>query len=128
MPDAKYGHFLRERRLAKGLSQRDLAKKVGVDFTYVSKVENERLAAPSEATITHIAKVLGDDPEDHLARAQKMHLDLRSNLAGYPIDATMIVRALTSQRLPSSTYKTILSEIKAGATARKAARRTGAKP
>jgi len=128
MPAAKYGHFLRERRLAKGLSQRDLAKKVGVDFTYVSKVENDRLAAPSEATITHIAKVLGDDPEDHLARAQKMPLDLRSNLARYPIDATMIVRMVTSQPLPSSTYKQILSDIKAGASARRAARRPAQKP
>jgi HTH-type transcriptional regulator, competence development regulator len=115
MPDAKYGAFLRERRLARGLSQRDLAGKVGVDYTYVSKVENQRLPAPSEATITHLAKVLGDNPEDHLARAQKMPLDLRSNLARYPIEATMLVRKVASQPYPSSLYRQMLSELEAAA-------------
>ena len=40
--DAKQelGNILRKRRLEQNLTQRDLAQKVGLDYTYVSKIEN----------------------------------------------------------------------------------------
>ncbi len=44
-----FGERVRELRLAKSLTLRDLAPKVGVGFTYISKIENGRL----DLVITH---------------------------------------------------------------------------
>ena len=49
-----FGQRIRELRQAKGWTLRELAPKVGVGFTYLSKVENSRLdfgEYPSEALI-----------------------------------------------------------------------------
>ncbi len=43
----KFGQKVRTLRQAKGLSQRALAPMLGIDFTYLSKIENERLDASS---------------------------------------------------------------------------------
>lgn len=55
----RFGERVRELRKAKGLSQRALGVKVGVSFTYVSKIENEKLDFgdyPSEELIGKLAK------------------------------------------------------------------------
>ena len=49
---------LRTLRKEAQLSQRDLAEKVGVDFTYLSKIENARIAPPSETVLKSIAREL----------------------------------------------------------------------
>ena len=53
-----FGHNLRELRRSKDVSQRELAEKVGVDFSYISKLENDRLPPPAADTIVKIAKSL----------------------------------------------------------------------
>jgi transcriptional regulator with XRE-family HTH domain len=113
----QYGTFLRSRRLDGQLSQRDLAKKVGVDFTYLSKVENGHLAPPSENTITLLAKALGDDPKDHLAQARKVPLKLSSIVADYPVEATILLRAIADKPLARKTYMKLLKTVnEAGST------------
>lgn len=59
-----YGELLRSDRKNSGLSQRELAKKVGVDFTYISKIENGKLE-PSLATAGVIAMLLQVGFESH---------------------------------------------------------------
>ena len=49
---------LRELRRAARMSQRALAEQVGVDFTYLSKIENGRVEPPSEGVLQKIAKEL----------------------------------------------------------------------
>lgn len=121
-----YGAFLRRRRLEKRLTQREFAERVGVDFTYLSKVENGRLPAPSEATITQIAKVLGDDPENHLAQARKVPLDLRAAVADYPVEAAMLLREIRAKRVPREAYRQMLQTLRsAGSVSRR--RRRGAR-
>ena len=54
-----FGERLRELRKAKNFSQRTLADKVGINFTYLSKVESEKLyfaQYPSEDLIRKLAK------------------------------------------------------------------------
>ena len=51
---------LRTLRKQAQLSQRDLAERVGVDFTYLSKIENRRADPPSEAVLRSIAKELAE--------------------------------------------------------------------
>jgi len=113
-----YGAVLRRERHARGLSQRQLADQVGVDFTYLSKVENGRLPAPSEATIAQIAKVLGADAETHLAHAKKVPLDVRSRYASYPIAATRLLRALHEKPLSTQTYEALIQQVERARSAR----------
>jgi HTH-type transcriptional regulator, competence development regulator len=42
-------------RKLKGISQRRLAASLGIDFTYLSKLENGRAEPPSEETIRNLA-------------------------------------------------------------------------
>ena len=57
----RFGEKVRALRKAKNLGQRTLAAKVGVSFTYVSRIENENLdfgPYPSEELIVKLAKAL----------------------------------------------------------------------
>lgn len=67
-----FGKRVRELRLKEHLSQRDLAGQVGVDFTYLSKIENGIVDPPSDSVIKKIAKVLEVDTEELLALAAKV--------------------------------------------------------
>jgi transcriptional regulator with XRE-family HTH domain len=70
--DEGFGTALRARRRAAGLSQRELAARIGLDFTYISKVENGRLPPPAADTIVAICGVLESAPEDLLALTGKI--------------------------------------------------------
>lgn len=60
-----FGQFIRQARKDKGYSQRDLAKLVGLDFTYLSKLENNRADyAPKEDVIRRLAHELEIDPDE----------------------------------------------------------------
>ncbi len=65
------GERVRELRLAKGMSQRELAKQVDVGFPFVSKVENG-IETPSEDTIVAFARVLGVDSDELLLLADRI--------------------------------------------------------
>ena len=51
---------LRSLRKEARLSQRHLAERVGVDFTYLSKIENGRVDPPSEAVLKSVSKELAE--------------------------------------------------------------------
>src|SRR5215471_6782277 len=54
MPAMTFGERIRQLRKAKNLNQSELADKVGINFTYLSKIENDKVASsefPSEETI-----------------------------------------------------------------------------
>lgn len=71
----KFGERVRELRHAKGWSLRDLAEKVSVGFTYLSRVENERLNFgdyPSDALIHKLADALEADEEELLILAKRV--------------------------------------------------------
>lgn len=53
-----FGEFLRSLRQKRGMSQRDLAERVGLDFSYISKIENETMAPPSVEAIDRLATAL----------------------------------------------------------------------
>jgi HTH-type transcriptional regulator, competence development regulator len=79
----EFGQRLRELRKNKRLSQRDLASKVGIDFTYLSKIENGKMHPPSTETIMSLAKALGlnaKEADDLMARAKKVPQSLQRPL------------------------------------------------
>lgn len=70
-----FGKRVRQLRHAKEWSLRDLAAKVDVGFTYLSRVENERLNFgdyPSDALIHRLADALEADEEELLILAKKV--------------------------------------------------------
>lgn len=71
-----FGQRLRELRKAKGLNQKELAEKVGIDFTYLSKLENDRMSPPREKNILALAKALDADSDELLGLANKIPSDL----------------------------------------------------
>jgi transcriptional regulator with XRE-family HTH domain len=66
--DQTFGKRLREARRNKGFSQRDLAGLVEVDYTYLSKLENDRADYP---------------PKDDVIRALAHHLELDAEELSY---------------------------------------------
>jgi len=79
-----FGDMLRRCRRESGLSQRELAKRVGVDFSYISKLENGRLPAPAAETILRLTEVMGTSAEELLAAAKKMPTGINERLAEKP--------------------------------------------
>jgi HTH-type transcriptional regulator, competence development regulator len=68
-----FGARLRRKRHEGGFSQRELASRVGVDFTYLSKLENDQEGqSPGEDLVRKLAGALGDDAEELLALAGKV--------------------------------------------------------
>lgn len=60
-----FGQQIRKARKEKGYSQRDLAKLVDLDFTYLSKLENDRADyPPKEDAIRKLAEHLELDAEE----------------------------------------------------------------
>jgi len=79
-----FGTTLREKRRAAGISQRELADRAGVDFSYISKLENGRLPAPSAETIVRLSRILGCPPEEMLAPAKKFPSSVEHGISGEP--------------------------------------------
>jgi transcriptional regulator with XRE-family HTH domain len=82
-----FGEKIRQLRKAKDLSQRDLASKVKVNFTYISKIENEKLDFgdyPSEELIQKLARVLDADADDLMILAEKIPESLKKRVMERP--------------------------------------------
>lgn len=88
------GQLLRAYRQAHGLTQQQLADKLGFDQSYVSKVESGRRAIHDVSTLRHIARHLRLSPED-VGLAPGALAERRRD-AGPPDDAAE--RAMASQR------------------------------
>lgn len=83
----KFGQRVRALRQEKGLSQRALAAKLSVNFTYLSKIENERLDFgdyPSEELICKLARALDVDEDELLILAKKIPVAIRERLFERP--------------------------------------------
>ena len=68
----KFGQRIRELRVAKGLSQPQVAESAGIDVTYLSKIENERVPPPSEDVISKLAQVFKCNQEDLLLLGNRL--------------------------------------------------------
>lgn len=76
------GPMLRAGRLAAELTQRAAAEKLGVDFTYVSKIEcGVGRFAPSDDLIQGFAALYGLDADDLFVAAGKCPPDLHDRLS-----------------------------------------------
>ena len=73
------GGRIRELRKARGLTQRKLADAVGIDFTYLSKIENNTLPySPSAKTLKKLSTELQVDEWELLRMAEKLPAEMNA--------------------------------------------------
>ncbi|MEZ6110159.1 MAG: helix-turn-helix transcriptional regulator [Pirellulaceae bacterium] len=96
-----FGETIRDLRQKKQLTLRDLAAKVGVGFTYISKIENHKLEeghSPSERLIHKLAIELDADEEQLLLLAEKVPEPIRKRVVERP-DVFRVVANLNDKEL-----------------------------
>jgi transcriptional regulator with XRE-family HTH domain len=96
-----FGERIRELRKAKNLTLRDVAKKVRVNFTYISKIENHKLdfgEFPSEELICKLVKVLEASEDELLLLAKKIPEDIKQRVLDRP-DAFRKIAKLDDEQL-----------------------------
>lgn len=69
-PDGvKLGEYIKGQREGLGISQRQLAGRIGVHHSYLARLESGDYAQPSPAVLHRLAEALDLDPEDLFALA-----------------------------------------------------------
>jgi transcriptional regulator with XRE-family HTH domain len=88
----RFGHFVRRRREAKEIGLREMAKLIGVSPTYLSKVERDEFPPPAEDRVKALAKFIGCDPDDLLARAGRVSRDISDIIKRRPVELAALLR------------------------------------
>jgi transcriptional regulator with XRE-family HTH domain len=112
--ETTFGSRIKALRLEAKLSQRDLADRLakrlkGFDFTYLSKIENDRLV-PSASAILALAAELKGNSDELLALAGKAPADVGDMLQKSQ-GARMFFRSAMSTNLSEEDWKKLLQEI-----------------
>jgi len=94
-----FGKFIRRQREAlraedPTFSVRKVAARIGVEPSYLSKVERELEGPPSEKKIRALATELGEDPDSLLALAGKISTDLQAAIRQRPQLFSQLIREL----------------------------------
>jgi transcriptional regulator with XRE-family HTH domain len=105
-----FGNRLRELRREKGLSQRRLAELVGVDFSYISKLENDRLPPPASETISKLAEELGISHTDLHAAARKFPETFSEDAVGEPA-AQRFLELASTMRLSGPEWEAMVDRL-----------------
>src|SRR3981081_2070499 len=92
MSGEKFGEFVRREREAKEIGLREMAKMIGVSPTYLSKVERDEFAPPAEDKVKAIAKIIGCDTDELMARADRVSSDLSDIIKRHPQELGPLLR------------------------------------
>ena len=88
----KFGAFIRREREGKEIGLREMAKMIGVSPTYLSKVERDEFPPPAEDKVRAIAKIIGCDTDDLLARAGRVSTDITDIIKRHPVELAALLR------------------------------------
>lgn len=72
-----FGQKIKDLRIKRNLTLRELAEKVKLDFTYLSKIENGLMGPPREDKIRKLADVLMTNVDELILLAKKVPKELR---------------------------------------------------
>ena len=106
-----FGKLLRELRRSRNISQRELANKVGVDFTYISKLENDRLPPPAADTIQKISETLEVPGDLLLLQSGKISSDITEVLSSNP-DALKFMFEVKAMNLTNTEWQNLTNNLK----------------
>jgi transcriptional regulator with XRE-family HTH domain len=109
---SELGDRIRDRRKAAGLSQRQLAGKVGVGFPHLSKVENGA-ETPSDELLAKIADAVGDDLDELMAIANRVSPDLAETVIVNP-NARMFLRLVRSGDISDKDLESLMRRRRKG--------------
>jgi len=109
--DLSFGDYLRELRKAKGLSQKELADRVKIDFTYLSKIETGSAAPPAEDTIRSLADVLRADADKLIFLAGKVPKELGEVVTGSKAIPTLL-RAMKDKEFSEEQLEECLRQLR----------------
>jgi len=107
---SSFGQLLREQRRKAGVSQRDLGTRAGLDFSYISKLENDRIPPPAADTVVAICRVLKIEPEELLAASGKLPADIRSTM-GSSVAAQSFLQNASRMSLTEQEWKEMTSSL-----------------
>lgn len=112
-----FGTYLRSRRESRrerdtAFSLRQVADRVGIQPSYLSKVERGDVAPPSEETIRKLAEELDEDADVLLALAGKVSSDLKSTIIKRPHLFSQLIRELAD--LPDGAVLRLVREVRDG--------------
>jgi HTH-type transcriptional regulator, competence development regulator len=89
----RFGAFIRREREAREIGLREMAKKIGVSPTYLSKIERDEFPPPAEDKVRNIAAILGHDADELLALAGRVASDLTDIIRERPREMADFLRA-----------------------------------
>ncbi|MDO6461999.1 helix-turn-helix transcriptional regulator [Granulosicoccaceae sp. 1_MG-2023] len=112
-----FGSYIREQREAlrasdKRFSVRQVAQRIGVEPAYLSKIERDEVAPPSEAKVRALAEELGEDPDVLLAMAGKVSTDLLEIIRKRPALFAALLRQL--RETPDDAVLRVVREVRDG--------------
>ncbi len=112
-----FGSYVRKRReelrkADRSYSVRKVAARIGIQPSYLSKIEREEVAPPSEDTIRRLAIVLEEDPDILLALAGKVSADLRQVIMKRPKLLAELIRQLKDA--PDQAVLRVVREVRDG--------------
>jgi HTH-type transcriptional regulator, competence development regulator len=112
-----FGKFLRERRMtraakSRAFSVRQLAHRVGIEPSYLSKVERGEEPPPGEGTIRRIAMELGENPDVLLGLAGKVSSDLVQIIRDRPTLVGELLRSI--RRIPAKHVAEMARQVRDG--------------
>ena len=102
----------RLRRDDRSYSVRQVARRVGIEPAYLSKIERSEVAPPSEATTVRLAQELGEDPDVMLALAGKVSADLQEIIRKRPRLFADLIRQL--KEVPDEAVLRVVREVRDG--------------
>ena len=112
-----YGEYVRKarerlREQDKSYSLRQVARRIGVEPAYLSKIERGDMAPPSEATTRKLADELGEDADLLLAMSGKVSSDLQEIIRKHPKLFAELLREL--RNAPEHAILRIMREVRDG--------------
>ncbi len=113
----KFGDVVRQNReelhaTDRSYSIRQLALRIGVQPTYLSKIERGEFPPPSEKVIRQLAEELNQDPDVLLALAGKISSDLLEVIVKRPRLMADLIRQV--KELPDDAVVRIVREVRDG--------------
>ena len=112
-----FGSYIRKKRTAlanrdPSFSVRQVAKRIQVQPSFLSKVERDLQPPPSAAKVRALATELGDDPDMLLAMAGKVSEDLKTIIMRRPEIFADVIRQLDA--LPDHAVLRVVREVRDG--------------
>ncbi|MDQ1307957.1 MAG: HTH-type transcriptional regulator, competence development regulator [Actinomycetota bacterium] len=112
-----FGDYIRSRRESlrggeRSMSVRAVAGRIGLEPSYLSKVERGQTPPPSEAKIVALATDLGDDPDVLLALAGRVSSELQAVILRRPALFAELIRQLKD--VPDHAVLRVVREVRDG--------------